>query len=155
MDEIDLKLLVSLKKGIPLSASPFTDIAAELKIPLEEVINRLNQLKADKVIRRFGASIKPNNIGLSVNVLVAWKVPPNNIQEVGKALSEIKEISHCYERTADNPNWIYNLYTVLHAKNRSDIEAMVNELSSKWHLEYKLLYSTRDLKHSPTPKENL
>ncbi|MCL2358669.1 Lrp/AsnC family transcriptional regulator [Candidatus Bathycorpusculum sp.] len=154
MDEIDLKLLIGLKKGIPLSASPFNDIATELQIPVEEVISRLNQLKADKVIRRFGASIKPNSIGLSANVLVAWKVSPNNIQEVGKALSEIKEISHCYERTTDNPNWTYNLYTVLHAQTRSGIETMVNKLSSKWNLEYKLLYSTRDLKHSLNPKEN-
>ncbi|MCL1976603.1 MAG: Lrp/AsnC family transcriptional regulator [Candidatus Bathyarchaeota archaeon] len=155
MDEIDFKLLVGLKKGIPLSSSPFNDIAAELKIPVEEVIKRLNQLKTDKVIRRFGASIKPNSIGLSANVLVAWRVPQHSVQEVGKALSEIKEISHCYERTTDNSNWTYNLYTVLHAQTRTVIEDMVSELSSKWGLEYKMLYSTRDLKHSLKPKEHL
>jgi len=148
MDEIDTKLLVGLKKGIPLTPSPFNDIAAELNIPVEEVINRLNKLKTDKVIRRFGATIKPNSIGLSANALVAWKVPPQNIEKIGQALSEIKEISHCYERTTTNPNWTYNLYTVLHAKTRSTIENMVKKLSSKWDLEYKLLYSTKDLKHT-------
>ncbi|MDR0372594.1 MAG: AsnC family transcriptional regulator [Nitrososphaerota archaeon] len=153
MDEIDIKLLTALKKGIPLSTSPFSEIAAELKISVEEVIERLNQLKKDKIIRRFGASIKPSSIGLSANVLVTWKVPESRVQEVGKYLSEIKEISHCYERTTDNPNWTYNIYTVLHAQNRSVIEQMVSELSAKWGLEYQLLYSTKDLKHSLTSKE--
>ncbi|MCL2476938.1 Lrp/AsnC family transcriptional regulator [Candidatus Bathycorpusculum sp.] len=154
MDEIDLKLLAGLKKGIPLSPSPFNDIALELKIPVEEVISRLNQLKANKEIRRFGASIKPNSIGISANALVAWKVPQQSVQEIGKALSEIKEISHCYERTTDNPSWTYNLYTVLHAQTRAEIETMVHEFSSKWNIEYKMLYSTRDLKHLSKPKEN-
>jgi DNA-binding Lrp family transcriptional regulator len=154
MDEIDFKLLVSLKKGISLSSSPFNDIAAELKIPVEEVLNRLNQLKEDKIIRRFGASIKPNSIGLSANVLVAWKVPKHRIQKVGKYLSEIKEVSHCYERTTDNPNWTYNLYTVLHAQNRSVIEQMINKLSTELSLEYKLLYSTRDLRRLPKSKKD-
>jgi len=155
MDEIDSKLLAGLKKGIPLSNSPFNEIALELKIPVEEVLRRLNQLKVNKEIRRFGASIKPNSIGISANALVAWKVPPQSVQTVGKALSEIKEISHCYERTTDNSDWTYNLYTVLHTQTRAEIEEMVHKLSSKWNLEYKLLYSTRDLKRSLNPKENL
>jgi len=155
MDEIDLKLLIHLKKGISLSPCPFSEIAAELKISETEVLSRLNQLKEDKIIRRFGASIKPNGIGLSANALVAWKVPKQNVQDIGKYLSEIKEISHCYERTSDNPNWTYNLYTVLHAQTRLIIEQIITELSSKLSLEYQILYSTRDLKHSIKPKETL
>ena len=155
MDEIDLKLLNSLKTGISLTPFPFRDIAAELKISETEILNRLNQLKEDQTIRRFGASIKPNGIGLSANALVAWKVPKQRVQDIGKYLAEIKEISHCYERTSDNSNWTYNLYTVLHAQTRLAIEQMVNELSSKLNLEYKLLYSTRDLKRSIKPKETI
>jgi len=155
MDEIDLKLLTSLKEGISIASFPFRDIAAELKISETEILSRLNQLKEDQTIRRFGASIKPNGIGLSANALVAWKVPKQRVQDIGKYLAEIKEISHCYERTSDNPNWTYNLYTVLHAQTRLVIEQMVNELSSKLNLEYKLLYSTRDLKRSIKPKETI
>jgi DNA-binding Lrp family transcriptional regulator len=155
MDEFDLKLLISLKKGISLSPCPFSEIASELKISETEVLSRLNQLKEDKIIRRFGASIKPNGIGLSANALVAWKVPNQSVQDIGKYLSEIKEISHCYERTTGNPNWTYNLYTVLHAQTRLIIEQMVNDIASKLNLEYKMLYSTRDLKRSIKPKETL
>jgi len=155
MDEIDIKLLAVLKKGIALSPFPFRDVAAELKISETEVLNRLNQLKENKTIRRFGATIKPNGIGLSANALVAWKAPKQNIQDIGKYLSEFKEISHCYERTSDNPNWTYNLYTVLHAQTRLVIEHMVKELAFKLNLEYKILYSTKDLKRSIKSKEPL
>jgi DNA-binding Lrp family transcriptional regulator len=155
MDEIDLKLLTILEKGITLSPFPFREIAEELKISETEILNRINQLREDQTIRRFGASIKPNGIGLTANALVAWKVPKQRIQDIGNYFSEIKEVSHCYERTSDNPNWTYNIYTVLHAQTRLIIEQIVNELQTKLHLEYKILYSIRDLKRSLKPKETM
>ncbi|MDR1993875.1 MAG: Lrp/AsnC family transcriptional regulator [Nitrososphaerota archaeon] len=153
MDQTDIKLLTNLKKGIPLTDNPFNAIATELKIPTQEVIERLNQLKKDKIIRRFGATLKPGNIGLSSNALVAWKVPKDKIQEIANHLSEIKEISHCYERTTNNPNWTYNLYTVIHTQNHTTTQQILKELSTTLKIEYKPLYSTKDLKH-PQPKED-
>jgi siroheme decarboxylase len=148
MDALDYKLLVSLKKGLDLTESPFNEIATELKITPMEVIDRLKRLKEEGVIRRFGASIKPNNIGLVANALVAWKVPEHRVREVGEYLSKYREISHCYERKTDAARWQYTLYTVMHAQNRETITRMVNEFSTTLCLESKILYSLRDLKRS-------
>jgi len=149
LDEIDRKLLAGMEKGITLTTEPFNEIALQLGITTKEVVTRLCKLKEKGVIRRFGASIKPNNIGFSANALVAWKVPENRVQEIGVYLSKYQEISHCYERKTVNGRWDYNLYTVIHGREREVVQRMVKEISEGIAInEYKILYSTRDLKRN-------
>ena len=149
MDEIDRKLLAGMEKGITLTTEPFNEIALQLGITPKEVVTRLCNLKEKGVIRRFGASIKPNNIGFSANALVAWKVPENRVQEIGAYFSKYQEISHCYERKTVNGRWDYNLYTVIHGREREVVQRMVKEISEEIAInEYKILYSTRDLKRN-------
>ena len=43
----------------------------------------------------------------------------------------------------------YNLYTVIHGKEREVVQRMVKEISGEIAInEYKILYSTRDLKRN-------
>ena len=147
MDEVDRKILFETNKGLLLTPEPFNEIAAQLGITPQEVIARLVKLRESGVIRRFGASIKPNDLGFSANALVAWKVPENRVQEVGSCLSKFSEVTHCYERKAIAGKWEYNLYTVMHARKREAIEQLVNNLSEATAVnDYLILYSTRDLK---------
>jgi len=149
LDEIDRKLLAGMEKGITLTTEPFNEIALQLGITPKEVVSRLCDLKEKGVIRRFGASIKPNNIGFSANALVAWKVPENRVQEIGAYLSKYQEISHCYERKTVKGRWDYNLYVVIHGREREVVQRLVKEISEKTAItEYKILYSTRDLKRN-------
>jgi len=149
LDEIDRKLLAGVEKGITLTTEPFKEIALQLGITPKEVVTRLCNLKEKGVIRRFGASIKPNNIGFSANAIVAWKVPENRVQEIGVYLSKYMEISHCYERKTVNGRWDYNLYTVIHGREREVVQVMVKKISERIAInEYKILYSTRDLKRN-------
>ena len=147
MDEVDRKILFETNKGLLLTAEPFNEIAAQLGITPREVIARLVKLRENGVIRRFGASIKPNDLGFSANALVAWKVPENRVQEVGSCLSKFSEVTHCYERKAIAGKWEYNLYTVMHARERESIEQLVKNLSEATAVnDYQILYSIRDLK---------
>ena len=149
MDEIDRKLLAGMEKGITLATEPFNEIALQLGITPKEVVTRLCDLKEEGVIRRFGASIKPNNIGFSANAVVVWKVPENRLQEIGAYLSKYQEISHCYERKTVKGRWDYNLYVVIHGREREVVQRLVKEISEKTAInEYKILYSTRDLKRN-------
>lgn len=108
---------------------------------------RLQKLQADKVIRRFGVSLKPSGVGFCANALVAWRVPECRVAEVAEYFSKYKEISHCYEREMDAEKWPYNIYIVMHAHERESIQALINKYSSEIELEdYLILYSTRNLK---------
>jgi siroheme decarboxylase len=147
MDDLDNKLLFELKQGIILSMEPFNEIGDRLGINPQEVIDRVVKLQQIGIIRRFGVCIRPNDIGLFANALVAWKVPDNCIPEIGRYLAGLEEISHCYKRKPVNGRWEYNLYTVMHAKERQTIESMVDKISKTIKVnDYKILYSLKDLK---------
>jgi DNA-binding Lrp family transcriptional regulator len=147
LDNIDQSLLTELSQGIPLTPQPFNSIAAKIGISTDELLSRLTKLKEAGVIRRFGASIKPNDVGLNANAVIAWKVPIDRITEVGTYLASFKEITHCYERQPVPERWEYNLYTVMHSRIRETIEQMTNLLSETIGVkEYVILFSKRDLK---------
>jgi len=148
MDEVDVKILDELKtKGIPLDPEPFNPLAEKLKISTVELIERISKLQEKGIIRRFGASIRPTHLGFFANALVAWKVPENRIQEIGTYLAKFKEITHCYHRRAVAGVWEYNLYTVMHGKERKGVEEYVSGLSKSIEIkDYVILYSLSDLK---------
>lgn len=147
MDEIDRKLLVESNMQATIAAEPFREIAAQVALTPDEVISRLKKLQKNGVIRRFGAKIKPRDIGLRANAMVAWKVPDYCVQEVGAFLSKLKEVTHCYEREIVLGKWEYNLYTVLHSSKTASIEATVRKLSQALGIkEYLILFSKTNLK---------
>lgn len=155
MDEIDRKILSGLENGLTLTREPFKEIAARLEITPEEVVGRLIKLKKSGVIRRFGASMKPNNLGFSANAMVAWNVPENRVQEVGTYLSSLPEITHCYERKTVDGKWAYNLYMVTHARERQIINLLVDRISRAITInEYKILFSTKELKKTNVSLKN-
>jgi siroheme decarboxylase len=155
MDEIDLKLLAIIGKGLALTKEPFNQIALQIGINQKEVMTRLNRLKQEGIIRKFGASIKPSSVGFSANALIAWKTPQNRTQEVGEYLSKLPEISHCYERKIADGRWEFNLYTVMHAKERESILSKVSQIATEAEIaEYKILFSTRDLKKTSSLESN-
>lgn len=154
MDEIDSKILFEANKRAPFVAEPFREIAMRLGLGPSEVVSRLARLQKNGVIRRFGAKIKPRDIGLWANAMVAWKVPADRIQEVGSFLSKLSEVTHCYERETVLGKWEYNLYIVMHSQKRESIETAVRKLSHTLGIrEYLILFSKANLKIGPASGE--
>lgn len=147
MDEVDEKILAELRCGLDLDSEPFDEVACKLGVTCDEVVARINELKRKGVIRRFGALIKPNNIGFSANALIAWKVPQSQVKEVGDYMSKLQEVSHCYERKPISGRWEYNLYTVMHGRERLEVERLANQISQMTGVAtFEILFSTRDLR---------
>ncbi|XHH10279.1 MAG: Lrp/AsnC family transcriptional regulator [Candidatus Bathyarchaeia archaeon] len=154
MDKIDESLLSELTQGIPLTTQPFNVIAEKIGISPEEVLKRLVKLKESGIIRRFGASIKPNDIGFTANAVIAWKVPLERVNEIGTYLSSFREVTHCYERSPIPERWEYNLYMVMHALERGTIEETTKLLAETVGIQdYVILYSKRDLKNGKTKQD--
>ncbi|MCL2135430.1 MAG: Lrp/AsnC family transcriptional regulator [Candidatus Bathyarchaeota archaeon] len=149
MDRIDELLLSELACGISLVEQPFDDVAAKLGISVEDVLLRLQNMLRTGVIRRFGATLKPNSIGFTANAVIAWNVPGERVDEVGMFFSSFREVSHCYERSPVPERWNFNMYIVMHASSRKVIEQSVKFLAGTVGIyDYVILYSKRDLKNS-------
>ena len=146
MDDIDEKIIIMTQNGIPLKRSPFADIATELGISEEEIIERLKKMQQEDVIRRFGASIGHRDIGIVANAMCVWNVPDERTNEVGAIMAGFSEVTHCYERPRA-PGWNYNLFAMVHSYTKEDCEEVAARISEATNIkDYRLLFSDREFK---------
>jgi len=146
IDDVDIQLLKAAQDGVKLTGRPYKALGESLGISEDEVIRRLKRLEAEGVIRRFAATIGHRALGILANAMIAWKVPPSQVQRVGEIFAASKDVTHCYER-ASAPDWPYNLYTVVHSRSREDCLRTAYQLSQAAEVEdYKVLFSEREYK---------
>jgi DNA-binding Lrp family transcriptional regulator len=145
MDSVDIEILLALQDGIPLVREPFTAIAKHLGINPDEVIERLQRLQEQNVIRKFGIFIWKRKVGIIANAMVVWAVPSNRIREVAEVISSFKNVTHCYERRTVPNKWEYNLYTVIHGFKRKTVREFVKRLSKEVGVvDYLILFSVKE-----------
>ncbi len=149
MDDKDYAILRNIQDGIPLVSEPFAEVAQNVEITQEEVIKRLKKLNEEGIIRRFGASVSHKKIGMLENAMVTWRVPDDRVDEVGKSLAKYIEITHVYERLTIPKRWDYNLFGVIHGRDKDSIKEFIKRVSESLDLEeYLILFSIRQLKKS-------
>lgn len=145
--EIECAILRMVQNNIPDSMTPYADIANAVGTEEYFVLELLQRMKDDGVIRRFGASIKHQQTGWEHNAMVAWKIDDTLIDEVGEQAAQHPSISHCYHRPSTAEDWPYTLYTMIHGRNKGDCEKVIEQLKNKTVLkEYAILESVKELK---------
>lgn len=98
------------------------------------------------MIRRFGAVLAHQRIGLRTNVLTAWKVPVKKINAVAGVLAFHPAVTHCYLRKA-YAQWPYNLYAMVHARTQKESQAIIRSLKAKTGIrQYTVLLTLKELK---------
>ncbi|PTD93460.1 Lrp/AsnC family transcriptional regulator [archaeon SCG-AAA382B04] len=146
LSEKERKLLVATQDGVPLEKNPFEKIARDLGLSTQEVIETYKRLLDENKVRRFGASIAHRKVGVSVNAMIVWDVPNEEVMEIGKKISSFEEVSHCYERPRKK-DWNYNLFTMVHRKSKEECEEIAQEISNEVGIdEYEMLYSSEEFK---------
>jgi DNA-binding Lrp family transcriptional regulator len=146
MDNLDIQLLKITQDGIWITPEPFKKVAEQLGISVDEVINRLENLQHDGIIRRFGASIGHRAIGITANAMCTWNVPDERVEEVGAIMAGFSEVTHCYERPR-REDWTYNLFTMIHAYTRDECKKVAAQISRATGInEYSILFSEKEFK---------
>ncbi|MCS7279130.1 MAG: Lrp/AsnC family transcriptional regulator [Thermodesulfobacteriaceae bacterium] len=139
------KVLNSLIEGIPLVEEPFRKMAEKIQISEEEFLEIAQTLLKKGYLRRIGAILRHNLVGYKGNALVVWKIPEEKVEEIGQFFSSKSFISHCYLRET-LPEWPYNLYTMIHAKNEEEVLQMVQKLSQELNLkDYEILFTEKEI----------
>ena len=147
--QADLAEFVSLLKGSFYHALPLKDFDGGQMVYLESVAQvrlsaarvlltpqdssqpyGIKAMEEEKKIRKMGAVLRHREVGFSSNVLVAWKVDPERLDEVAKQMAASPSVSHCYDRTTA-PDWPYNLYTMVHGHSREECERIVAGLAAE------------------------
>lgn len=142
----DIEFLKHIQNGLPLTKTPYKDIADKLGLSEEDVIDKLQRLLDEGKIRRLAASIAHRKIGIVSNAMCVWKVPENKVDETGKIMAGFEEVTHCYERPTF-PGWEHNVYTMIHGYNDSECEKIIENIKEKTGInEYIILYSEKEFK---------
>ncbi|MFZ2960442.1 MAG: AsnC family transcriptional regulator [Candidatus Ozemobacteraceae bacterium] len=146
MDSIDTHLMKELQDELKLERRPFLRIAKTIGISEDEVLTRIARLLKEGVIRRLGLAVKPEKLGHTTNVLIAWNVPDEKMEHVGEALAGFPEISHCYERETP-ADWPHHLFTMVHARDEEHLQNMLQQIKECYDLtDFRLFRTKRELK---------
>jgi DNA-binding Lrp family transcriptional regulator len=142
----DSRIIRCLHRGLAIKSRPFLTLAQELGTTEDELLEVIRSLITDGVIRRYGAVVRHERVGYSSNVLVAWEIPEERIDEFEAVIRDLTEVSHGYERVS-YPEWRYNVYTMIHGHSKDECLGVVERISSAIKIEkYILLFTKRELK---------
>ncbi|NPA39142.1 MAG: Lrp/AsnC family transcriptional regulator [Thermodesulfobacteria bacterium] len=145
LSEKEKQVLRELVKGLSFCKTPFKEVAEKLNLSEEEVIEITKSLLKRRVIRRLGITLRHNLAGIEGNAMVAWFVPEERVEEVGNFFAEKDFVSHVYTRKT-YPEWKYNLYTMIHQKDREKLLNLVKKLSEELNLpEYQVLFTQKEV----------
>ncbi len=126
----DDRVIISiLQEPLPLEPEPFVSYADRLGVSVEQVLITIKKYINSGLIRRIAGIIKHNSAGFLYNAMVAFEVDDDKCDSAGKALSSFSCISHCYRRTS-YPDWPYNLYAMVHARNKEEFDNYLNSIKN-------------------------
>jgi DNA-binding Lrp family transcriptional regulator len=76
-------------------------------------------------------------------------VADDQVDTLGETVGRLPFVSHCYRRPRRLPLWPYNLFAMVHAKNREQAQAYADQISTVLGgacRQSDILYSSRMLK---------
>ncbi len=121
IDAIDWQLLARVQQGLPLVSRPYADIGKGLNLSENEVLKRVARLKQQGVIKRLGVVVNHRRLGYTANAMVVFDVAASLIEQIGEHVSQFSFVNLCYQRPAQGEQWPYNLYCMIHGKNKEKV----------------------------------
>jgi DNA-binding Lrp family transcriptional regulator len=122
-DEHDLRILDALQRDIPLVSRPWETVAARLDIPEDVLLERLERLSRERIVRGISPIIESRRMGITAATLVALPVPEEHIREVADIISRYPEVSHNFQR-----DHRYSLWFTLSAKDEKTLHEVLQEI---------------------------
>jgi DNA-binding Lrp family transcriptional regulator len=127
-DEDDKALIKALQGPMAAVERPYDEAAAELGIATDELLERLRSLVDRKILRRVAAILYHRRAGFSANGMGVWKVPEEQIMEVGARMASFRGISHCYQRPTYE-DWPYSVFTMAHGRSKQECDAVLDSIA--------------------------
>lgn len=131
LSQRDHDLVEALCEGLPLAERPYLELGRSIGMDEAEVIRRLQDMVLHGVIRRLGIIVRHQELGYRANAMVVWDVPERDIRHVGRTLGAVPEVSLCYRRPRRPPEWPYNLFTMVHGRDRASVLETIAAMAAR------------------------
>ena len=123
-----LRLRQAIQDGLPLTRQPYKTLAIALGIKEQQVLDTIQYWTESDLIKRLGLVVKHHSLGYRANAMVVWDVPDDDVDRVGELLSQCDVVTLCYQRPRRLPHWRYNLFSMIHGKDRSMVLEQLGDL---------------------------
>jgi DNA-binding Lrp family transcriptional regulator len=133
-DELDVAVIRALQGDMPVVAQPYAPAAAELG------------LSEESLLRRVAAILYHRRAGFSANGMGVWKVPDEQIFDIGCRMAAVRGVSHCYQRPTYE-DWPYSVFTMAHGRSKEECDAVLDSIAERTGItERATLYSSTEFK---------
>jgi siroheme decarboxylase len=129
--EAERRLVSVLQEGLPLFIRPFALIAERIGASEPEVLGRIGRWLEEGAIKRFGVVVRHRELGYRANAMLVHDIADERAGELGKALAEEPAVTLCYRRPRVLPDWPYNLFCMIHGRERAEVEAIIAALRQR------------------------
>ena len=164
LSDPDRRLVAAIERGLPLCRHPYREVGERAGLSEGQVIDSLKRMLDGGVISRLGVVVRHHELGYRANAMVVWDIPGDRADALGRRFSGFDFVTLCYRRERRLPQWPYNLFTMVHGRDRDVVLDQVEQLAVACGLEdirREVLFSGRRFKQrgavyntSPAPAEN-
>jgi DNA-binding Lrp family transcriptional regulator len=125
MDEIDRLIINTLQGGFPICDAPYQQVAMQLGLTEQALIERLLALLDNGTLTRFGPLYHAELMGGALT-LAAVKAPPERFAEVTGIINAFPEVAHNYAR-----NHALNMWFVVATETPEQIQQTITAIEQK------------------------
>ncbi|WP_254862324.1 Lrp/AsnC family transcriptional regulator [Halovivax gelatinilyticus] len=157
LTDAEADLLLEIQDGLPLSRTPYADVADAIGLETDEVLAAIEELLERGCIKRIGCVINHVRTGFDANCMVVWDVPDDERDERGERVGALPYVTLCYHRPRrPAQDWPYTLFTMIHGRDQDAVDAKIDELADEYlPFAHERLYSTDTLKQTGARYEEL
>ncbi|MBW2036881.1 MAG: AsnC family transcriptional regulator [Deltaproteobacteria bacterium] len=122
MDDTDRAILNRIQSNFPITSRPYLEVAEELSLGENDVIDRVRHLRKTGIIRRIGANFAPGRLGF-ISTLCAARVAKDEVALFTEVVNRYPGVTHNYRRDHE-----FNIWFTFIAETMEQIEAYLEEI---------------------------
>lgn len=125
LDKIDRKIINTLQDDFPLTPTPYADTAMLIGIAENDLLDRLERMKREGIITRFGPFLDAAAMG-GAFCLCALTAPKARYDEIVEKVNSFPEVAHNYAR-----DHALNMWFVLATETEADIKTTADSIEAE------------------------
>ncbi len=130
IDDLDHAVVSATQTGLPLHPEPYRTVAETTGTDQRTVLDRMGRMLRTGAIRRIGAVPNHVRLGLRGNGMSVWDIADDKVEALGERIGALPFVSHCYLRPRRPPVWPYNLFAMVHGRDRAAVDGKVAEIAA-------------------------
>ena len=143
------RLVAALQGGLEIVAHPFAKVAQAVGLSESMALAMIGEMLDSGIIKRFGVVVRHHELGYRANAMCVWDVPDDDVAAFGALLAAEPAVTLCYRRERSLPSWPFNLFCMIHGREREEVESQRAAIAERYGLDsfdHEILFSLRRFK---------